>query len=415
MKVDVTPFQYHVLNCEKIYLAGQRNIAILYDLPRDVNELQIKLAALNIFKLFPVLNTTFVKFEDDWKGVLGEYNEAVRYLEIECSIEESIMEVASKLFHSHNMSLNISKGPLSFFALIKKKGGKNLLFIGNHMTYDMISLQIIESTFFRLLYGKTNMFPQCNYLEWAKQISIYFEETFPNDIPRWIEQNWEDTTRIPVLDNQAPSSATQERWKYLFPLSVSQYYLSLVGGGVQLIDILLVRLHQAVCAFTSASDMVVELWDNGRESLRYRHSVGPFATFWPFLMEYPSGELLDSAKRVAAKRTAAPSKHGFLLGCFKRNRTNAIKFFQNVPEPQFKIDFTGYFTSEVRNLNKLKRIAKVKKLIPVDHSSYTHISLVFSVVDGIINMDWSHSSFAYQKRYLQEIARYMTTSPDLFY
>lgn len=408
MKVNIAPFQYHVLECENIYLAGQRNVAILYEIPADVTDLQVKTAVYGIFRLYPALRIVFEKFAGEWKASLLEQNDITQCSELECTKDETIMEVASRVFHDFNCHLNIANDPLCRFVLIRNKAERKLLFLGNHMVYDMVSLKNIEINMWKLLYNKTSTLPRCRFLDWTAEITDYFNDDFHKDIPYWINTDWDKSVRLPKLTSQDSKPASREMWQYQFSRESSKSLLCSVGSSIHLIDLLLVRLHMAVSEFTSSSAMVVELWDNGRDQLKDRSSVGPYACFWPLFMDPPSGQILSAAKDISHKRATAPSKHGYLLGNCKGGGAVGIReLFQNIPEPQFKIDFMGHFTGVQSNVKQLSRITKIPKLIPVDHSVYSHISLIFSVIDGIITMNWSHSSSAYRKKDLQQIAKIM--------
>ncbi|CAI0877654.1 condensation domain-containing protein [Serratia fonticola] len=411
MTINIAPFQYHVLECEKIALAEHRNVAILYDLPDDITNTQVKMAVLGVFKLFPALNSVFEKTSGEWKAFLVEQDFSTRYSEVECADDENFMEVASQAFHDYNCHLNLSNGPLSRFLLIKKGSERKILFLGNHLIYDQLSLKNIAISMWKLLYNKTAALPQCRFLNWTTEISHYFNNNFNKDIPYWLDTDWGKSAHIPAFKHQDIKPATRISWKYQFSLSSSQVLLSAVGGSVALIDILLAKLNLAVSEFMSSSSLAIELWDNGRESLRDRSSVGPYACFWPLLIEQSSGSLLNTSKNIARIRATTPPKHGYLLGLFKKGDAGVSNLFQKIPSPQFKVNFLGNIPGKRQNMNELSRMARIATRIPIDHSAYSHISIIFSVEDGIVTMNWSHSSAAYSKDYLQQIAKLMTEMP----
>ncbi|WP_171971344.1 condensation domain-containing protein [Serratia marcescens] len=411
MMINIAPFQYSMLENEVISRVGHKNIGIIYALPEDVPEQQVKQAVQGIFELFPALSSTFEKSSGEWQAFLKEHDISSRYGELECDENESFTEATNRILYDYSCHLDVANGPLSRFILIKKGAERKILFIGNHLVYDKLSLRNIEACLWKLLYNKTNALPKCRFLDWTEEVSHYFYNDFHNDIPYWLETDWGQSARVPAFIHQENKPATRANWTQRFSPSASQALLSAVGGSVTLIDLLLAKLNLAVYEFTSSPSLAIELWNNGRDSLKDRSSVGPYASFWPLFIERPSGTLLNIAQDIAGIRSAAPPKYGYLLGKYKKGNARVNELFQHIPSPQFKINFIGHISSSYQSMNKLSRVAKIPSRIPIDHSAYSHISLIFSVEDGIVTMDWSHSSAAYRKEQLQQIAQIMTSMP----
>ncbi|OCQ50738.1 Linear gramicidin synthase subunit B [Photorhabdus australis subsp. thailandensis] len=408
MTINIAPFQYYMLECEKIFLARQSNTGILYELPSDVSDLQVKMAALGIFELFPILKSVFKKTSGEWNASLNAKDASLYFSEIECREDEQITETANRIFQDYNDHLNISEGPLAHFVLIKKDMERNLLFIGNHLVYDKLSLRNIESSMWKLLHNKTSILPHCRFLDWTSEVTHYFHHDFHKDIAYWLNTDWNKSAQLPVFQHIETQPATRKSWTVQFSHSASQYLLSSIGTSVTLIDILLAKLNLAVSEFMSSSALSVELWDNGRDSLRDRSSVGPYTSFWPLLINKSSGSLLDEAKNIGQTRATVPPKYGYLLGRFKGRNEHERRLFENIPTPQFKVNFLGHISGTRSSTKKLSRITKLPLCIPIDHLAYSHISIIFSVENGIVTMNWSHSSAAHKEEDLRQIAKIMT-------
>ncbi|MBC3228687.1 condensation domain-containing protein [Serratia fonticola] len=411
MMINIAPFQYSMLESEIIPQVGHRNIGIIYELPDDVPDQQVKQAVQGIFSLFPSLSSNFENSTGEWRAFLQEQDISTRYLELACGENESFAEAAKRILYDYSCHLDIANGQLSRFILIKKGTARKILFVGNHLVYDKLSLRNIESSLWKLLHNKTGALPICRFLNWTEEVSHYFHHDFHRDIPYWLETDWGKSARIPAFCHQENKVATRANWAHQFSPSASKALLSAVGGSVTLIDLLLAKLNQAVYDFTSSPSLAIDLWDNGRDSLKDRSSVGPYASFWPLFIEKPTRALSNAAQDVARIRSTTPPKYGYLLGKFKKGNSTISERFQSIPSPQFKVNFIGHISSSYKSINKLSRFAKIPSLIPIDHSTYSHISLIFSVEDGIVMMDWSHSSAAYRKEELQQIAHIMTNMP----
>ncbi|CAQ82719.1 MULTISPECIES: condensation domain-containing protein [Photorhabdus] len=407
MTINIAPFQYYMLEYEKIFLARQNNAAILYELPSDVSDLQVKIAALGIFELFPALKSVFKKTSGEWHASLNTKDVSLYYSEIECHEDEQITEAANRIFHDYNYHLNISEGPLTHFILIRKDTERNLLFIGNHLVYDKLSLRNIESSMWKLLHNKTAILPHCRFLDWTSEVTHYLHNDFHKDISYWLNTDWNKSAQLPVFQHIETKPATRKSWTVQFSPSASQYLLSSMGTSITLIDILLAKLNLAVSEFMSSSSLSVELWDNGRDSLKDRSSVGPYTSFWPILINKSSGSLLDEAKKIGYTRATVPPKYGYLLGRFKGRSEYERRLFESIPTPQFKVNFLGHISGTRRNTKKLLRITKLPSCIPIDHLAYSHISIIFSVENGIVTMNWSHSSAAHKEEDLKQIAKIM--------
>ncbi|MDB6374942.1 condensation domain-containing protein [Photorhabdus bodei] len=408
MKVNIAPLQYCLLENEKVFLARQNNIGIIYELPNDVSDLQVKMAVLGVFDVFPILKSKFNKISGEWNVDFNINDFSLYFSEIECHENKRVMDVAHRVLRNYEYHLNISEGPLVRFLLIKKNMKYNLLFLGNHLVYDKISLRNIESCIWKLLYNKKHSLPNCRFIDWTAEVNHYLHNNFYKDTSYWLNTDWSKSVHLPVFQYIEPEPATRKSWKVQFSHSASQYLLSLIGTSVTLIDLLLAKLNLAVSEFmSSSSSLSVDLWDNGRNFLKDRYSVGPHASFWPILINKSSGSLFESAKKIAQIRATAPPKYGYLLGCFKGRNEHERRLFESIPTPQFKVDFLGHFSGKHSNTKKISRVTKLPSCIPIDHSAYSHISIIFYVENNIITMNWAHSSVAHKEDDLKQIAQIM--------
>ncbi|MBD2816050.1 hypothetical protein ID850_15070 [Xenorhabdus sp. Flor] len=409
MTMNISPLQYFILENKKVLLARQNNTAIIYDLPNGISDFQVKMAVSCVFDIFPVLKSKFNKVYGEWRLDFNINDFSLYFSEIECHENEKIIDVANRAFRDYECHLNISEGPLARFLLIKKNMEYNLVFLGNHLVYDKISLINIESCIWKLLYNKQFDLPKCRFMDWTAEIKHYLHNDFYKDADYWLNTDWSKSVHLPIFQHTESEPATRKSWKVQFSHVASQYLLSLIGSSVTLIDLLLARLNLAVSEFMSfsSSSLSINLADNGRNSLKDRYSVGPHSSFWPILINNPSTSLFESAKKIARTRSTAPPKYGYLLGCFKGRNEHERRLFESIPTPQFTVNFLGHFSGKRNNTKKISRVTKLPSLTPIDHSAYSHISILFYVENNIITMNWAHSSVAHKEDDLKLIAQIM--------
>lgn len=403
------------------------NLAILQEVLLAIDSVILQQALQQLMTHHDALRLRFVRSESGWQQINTSPDDEVVSL-TRCDLsalskqeQESAIEAA---IEELQRSLNLSEGPLVRFALFNLglQQSNRLLIVVHHLAFDgtswRILLEDLQTAYQQLSLSQVIHLPlkTTSFKQWSYCVREYAQSAvLQQELAYWLAESRKQVSRLPVDypggDNTVASAQTVS---VALSVEESQALLQSVPQvyHLQMSDVLVAVVVQAVAQWTKQRTVLVDLEANGREKafdgMDLSLTVGWFTTIFPVLIDL--GEATnpgDVLKAVKEQLRRIPDQ-GFGYGVLRYLSENReiTEQLQNLSQAELVFNYWGQvdrFIPEKSMFGKTHWILLEQNRSP--RGIRSHLVEVYGfVTGGQLWLHWTYSKNIHQRATVESLA-----------
>jgi amino acid adenylation domain-containing protein/thioester reductase-like protein/non-ribosomal peptide synthase protein (TIGR01720 family) len=306
------------------------NQAMLLRLPAEIEPRHVQCALDAVCREHEALRFRFHQdAEGTWFQGVGESGSVPLDPISHVPTAQALHEAASRV----QSALDLQHGPIFRAALFDLKGeGVRLLLVAHHLVVDAVSWHIIlddvATAIEQSCRGEAVALPASStpFRLWAQELARHAADpSLVAELPSWLDQSAPGVVAIP-RDLEAPQTAntvdSESRIELKIPSALTRTILEDVTRrfGVQVQDVLLAAIVEAVGGWSGGEDVLVALESHGREELfptfDLTRTVGWFTALYPLrLRRDPRG--VEHTLGGVGDRIRSVRDHGIGFGLLR--------------------------------------------------------------------------------------------------
>ena len=323
-------------------------------------------------------------------------------------------------------SFDLHNGPL-FIAGYFDMGDEARLFLAaHHLVMDGVSWRIlledIQSAYGQAAAGAEIRLPAktTSWRYWAGKLDEYVgSAAAQGELEYWTHYERQLAARLPVDFPEGAAQNVEETAERLgVELSAEQTRTLLqeilAEEKVQINDVLLAALTQALAAWSGKRAFLVEMEGHGRESLfeevNLARTVGWFTTVFPLFVKSERGASAKETVRSISAMFARLPHHGIGYGLLRQGGSSEIREkLAALPAAEIAFNYLGQFDQLTTAGSPFKPAAEHKGAERSPHAQRTHLLEVTAVVSGgRLRIEWEYSRVVHRLESVRELATHFT-------
>jgi myxalamid-type polyketide synthase MxaE and MxaD len=357
----------------------QWNLGTLFEVPPELDILWLQEALHYNLTHHEALGLRFRKQPTGWQQIINPPNAIVPFLQVDLSTLPDDMKSAAveAKIRGLRRTIEFTKGPLLrlvHFDFGQEQVGR-LLILVHHLALDAFGLRLFLHDLFtvyeQLAQGEEMRLPpiKTSYATWVRRLVDYAQSAAcEQELPLWLDLLQGPITPLPLDfpdgDNNEDSAQEYTIW---MTIEESQTLLQTLPAAfdVQITDILLSALLQAVSAWSSSETLYFETQRHGRDELLagvdLSRTVCWANTIYPVLLRRHEqhGSPGESLRHVKKQLRRIPNSGlGFGLLRYLNQKPAIRQQLTALPEPEIKFIYHGHLTDSSTNQSSSFQIAK---------------------------------------------------------
>ncbi|WP_317658691.1 non-ribosomal peptide synthase/polyketide synthase [Pseudomonas sp. KU43P] len=335
---------------------GHFNQALLLDVLQPLQEDALQLAVQQLLVRHEALRLRFVEGASGWSQRYASLEEAaqVPVLWQEQLADSAAMEAA---IQRAQRSLDLTQGPLLRVLHARlAEGGERLLLVVHHLAVDGVSWQVLVEDLLAAYQAASSgqsaqlPTPSSRYRDWAQRLQqLARSPEGEAELGYWQQQLGGDVPAELPVDNPRGRNLVGTRTEAHMHLDAeaTQRLLKAAPAAlqVQINDLLLTALSRAVCRWSQAGSMLVQLEGHGREDLYdeldLSRTVGWFTSLFPLHLQPGSGTPGESLRAVREQLARVPGR-GLGYGVLRYlGRTEVREALAGLAQPRITFNYLG--------------------------------------------------------------------------
>ncbi|MBF8739591.1 non-ribosomal peptide synthase/polyketide synthase [Pseudomonas guariconensis] len=332
------------------------NQALLLDVLQPLQSEALQQAVQHLLVRHEALRLRFVEGDGGWSQRYASLEEAaqVPVLWQEQLADSAAMEAA---IQRAQRSLDLTRGPLLRVLHARlAQGGERLLLVVHHLAVDGVSWQVLLedllSAYQAASTGQVTQLPMptSRYREWAQRLQhLARSPEGENELGYWQRQLGVDTPPELPVDNPRGRNlvGTKAEAHMRLDVEATQRLLKTAPAALQaqINDLLLTALSRAVCRWSQADSMLVQLEGHGREDLfdelDLSRTVGWFTSLFPLHLQPGSGTPGESLRAVREQLAQVPGR-GLGYGVLRYlGRAEVREALAGLAQPRITFNYLG--------------------------------------------------------------------------
>ena len=362
------------------------NHALLLEPTRPLEEERLARALLGLEERHAALRLRFARTDGTWSQRVVEPGAAAPLSREELDGPDAL-EVACDRAQG---SLDLERGPLWRATWLRTADGalERLLLVVHHLAVDGVSWRVILEDLEALYAGQEPAPLTSPFGAWARRcVSAAAEPGTLAQVGRWLEDlaRW-GGARLPTDHDVAPGERVAANARTLTVTLDEEETRVLVRDlprttGLRTDEVLLAALAKALCRWSGADTVRVDVEGHGREDvfedLDLSHTVGWFTAVHPITLE-PTG-----AKGVAQRLRDLPDR-GIAYGWLRYLAPEHpdLRRLREAPEPEVGFNFMGHFERAIEDSSLLVRAPEPSGLAVGPRNRRRYLLDVGAVVAG---------------------------------
>jgi amino acid adenylation domain-containing protein/non-ribosomal peptide synthase protein (TIGR01720 family) len=416
--VPLTPIQSWFLESERQnYHHWNQSILLQVNQTLDLDRLRQTTQLLA--EHHDALRTRFEKSSSGWRQQISE-NIADTSFVVEKG-KQAYVELSHSI-NEHQASLNITKGPI-FKVVYFNRGGApadRILIIAHHLVMDGVSWRILledfQSIYTQLTEKANAVLPlkTTSYKTWAEHLKDYATNSITeSEAAYWTQFTQEKSIRLP-LDFTKEMNTEESAQMITVQLDVEETNKLLKDAikffKVEINDLLLTALGEAVSCWTGNSSLLVGLESHGRtalfEDVDITRTVGWFTSQYPVILEIDRNKSLD--QKISSVRTVLQQvpQDGIGFGLLKyMKRGKRLDDLIHEDQLDLIFNYLGRFDQSQMG-QQIIEMASEHKGIERDLTQIrSHLLEVNGgVLDGQLQMVFTYSRHLHNRETIQQVA-----------
>ncbi|HEV2735730.1 MAG TPA: amino acid adenylation domain-containing protein, partial [Longimicrobiaceae bacterium] len=318
-------------------------------------------------------------------------------------------------------SLNMEHGPLGDAVLFDRgEEGRVLLLLLHHLLVDGVSWRILREDLDRACAQARRGLPvdlgpkSTSFREWAQALEAYAAGDALAQADFWLAQGTDGVPALPADGEGVPATGSTHSVTVLLEAEETRLLLQDVPAayGVQINDVLLCALVQAVGAWTGGTRARVALESHGRAEgvgagLDLTRSVGWFTSIHPVVLDTTGAAgPAERLARIQAQLRAVPTLgvgYGVLRWMAPDGELRRALAAQ--PEPELVFNYLGQFDQGLAPGLDVRFAAGPKGLdvAEVNHRVYA-LAVSGNVIAGRLALSWRYGEGAHRAETIERVA-----------
>ncbi|HYQ53542.1 MAG TPA: amino acid adenylation domain-containing protein, partial [Pseudomonas sp.] len=335
---------------------GHFNQALLLDVLQPLNSAALQQAVQQLLVRHEALRLRFVEGANGWSQRYASLDEAaqVPVLWQEQLADSAAMEAA---IQRAQRSLDLTQGPLLRVLHARlAEGGERLLLVVHHLAVDGVSWQVLlEDLLAAYQAASTGQAaqlptPSSRYRDWAQRLQqLARSPEGEAELGYWQQQLGGAVPAELPVDNPRGRNlvGAQSEAHMCLDTEATQRLLKSAPAAlqVQINDLLLTALSRAVCRWSQAGSMLVQLEGHGREDLYdeldLSRTVGWFTSLFPLHLQPGSGTPGESLRAVREQLQRVPGR-GLGYGVLRYlGRAEVRAALAGLAQPRITFNYLG--------------------------------------------------------------------------
>jgi non-ribosomal peptide synthase protein (TIGR01720 family) len=405
------------------------NQSVLLSIDKSISEETLTKSFEKIMSQHDALRFRYFKEDDQWIQEYGDAKGELNTVDLMSVEKDSLGKLIKETADKFQQSLDIEKGELVKFVLIKtpeSESHNRILMVIHHLAIDGVSWRIILDDLEILFTGLQNgTVPELgikssSYRQWFEALEEYSNSNrlltqtgYWENAENAYEQLTTDKTYagdVKAKDIETISMKLDAEKTELLLHEVPRVYHTEIN------DMLLCALALTICEWDRKASLVIGMEGHGRENINDEidtsRTVGWLTNLYPVLLELkPGGDLAEAIKAVKEQLRLIPDKglgYGVLKYINKEEKLSNKKCWDIIFNYLGQVDniMSGKWLSGAAESNgaSSSEDKTVKHLLEVNGA----------VQGGELVMNWGYSKLHYEKETISEIVEsYKSTLQSL--
>jgi amino acid adenylation domain-containing protein/non-ribosomal peptide synthase protein (TIGR01720 family) len=421
--IPLTPAQQAFFEQEPIDL-HHFNQSVLLEVSERLDLLALDKAVGALLAAHETLRSRFVHSDTGWRQEIAPQVAASPFSCVDLTmvsngLENSAIETAAAMVQE---SLDLSRGLLLRvvgFDLGEGRPGR-LLLVLHHLIIDGVSWRVLiadlEGAYASVRREESPRLSArgTSFQRWARLLEEHAQsERLRDELSYWLAESRERVPDLPVdkiRGHNTVASARQVR-RELAPEETARLLKDVPQAyRTQINDVLLAGLARALCGWTGAPAVLVDLEGHGREEIMegvdLARTVGWFTTLFPVLLEPGDVGPGDAIQAIKEQLRAVPQRGiGYGLLRFMNSASEVREALRSLPQAQISFNYLGQFDQVLAGDSVFGPARESKGPVESPRRLRPHFLEVTShVAGGRFGVSWTYSENVHRRQTVERLA-----------
>ncbi|MBI5032176.1 MAG: amino acid adenylation domain-containing protein [Chloroflexi bacterium] len=364
------------------------------------------------------LRMRFTRDDSSWRAMNADTGNVAPIEWIDLTAESGQSHLIEMRAAELQASLNLAEGPLwrvAYFDLGAERGGR-LLLIAHHLVMDGVSWRIVLedllTAYQQASRGEHIQLPPKTtaFQYWAQRLTEYAQsQVVRAELPYWSEVLSDGAPALPIDANGENTEASAQSVTVALDDGETDQLLHqvLTTKEVEISDVLLAALAQALARWMGAHAVLVDLEEHGREDLfddvDISRTVGWFTAMYPVRLTVDAATPCGLLKAIKAQLRRAPN-HGIGYGVLRYLNADTAEQWRALAHPQIVFNYLGQFDPGLVSAS-LEIAPEAHGAERSTHCARTHLlDINGGIANGTLQMEWTYSANVHRRETIERVA-----------
>jgi amino acid adenylation domain-containing protein/non-ribosomal peptide synthase protein (TIGR01720 family) len=363
-EVSLTPIQHYILE-QNLVNPHHWNEAVLLEVTERIDCKSLEAAIQQLLIHHDALRLGFEQTASGWRGIYLTSEATTPFVSVDLSDlpSEKQNTALETTANQLQQSLDISQGnnlKVAWFDLDKDSNSR-LLVIIHHLVVDSISWRILledlQTAYQQAKQQQNITLPPktASLRQWTQQLQEYANsEQLQLELDYWLNPSRQHINSLPVDyvdgNNNEASAATIS---LQLTASDTQILLQEISTlhRIQINDLLLISLAQALTKWTGCQQLLVDLENHGREeigvNLDLSRTVGLFSSIFPVYLDLETASTPETILKTLKQQLHSIPNKGIGYGILRylSNNHQIRESLKSLPQAEIAFNYLGQFDS----------------------------------------------------------------------
>jgi non-ribosomal peptide synthase protein (TIGR01720 family) len=418
-EISLTPIQHWFFE-QNLKNPHHWNQAVVLEVQKNLEPALLKEAFRHLLRHHDALRLCFTADKSGWKQINAAVDGVVLFSQIDLSLsslqEQAFETKATEL----QASLNLASGVLLHVALfdLGQHQPKRLLLLAHHLAVDVGSWRILlddlETAYHQLSQGKVVKLPlkTTSFKHWSQRLIKYSQSTeLREEEAYWLNLSQQQVFPLPLdYANGANTEASAQIISVALSMEETQILQQEITTAyrVNMKDLLLAALLQAINKWTGNNSLLVDLEENGREvifdDVDLSRTVGWFTNIAPVFLDIKEVDEVEEVIKTVKDQIRSFPNQGLGYGVLRYLQDNKFQM-ELLQKSEILFLYLGNLEQTLPKSSLFKLSPKSGGLTRSLEGERSHVlEIQAAISQNKLTVDWSYSQNIHRQETVQQIA-----------